>query len=387
MAMAKKKNADIESVKKYILMGLLLGGGAASAVTANRTRRLNKKLDEYDSMSPRGENTVVVSVPKSRLSGIGKEASVPDPYKFALLAGSGILSYAAMTALYRRIEDNRMKALEEQAYNDAVKSLVDRDDSVKTAQASWLLENAKPARNVMSLIAFLLAAGAVKRHFDKQNVDSQNLKPAPSGNILFRGVDTDEDPEKNAAFGGDAHKSPVTGISDLSDRDAATVTSIRRILESTPGAKDLVASSALSAGGHNVLAKMTGIPVLGSMLQNETLRRLGLGSSYRKGWDFNSADDVPASPWAKLPFGKDEMAALGASSVYNELKSNRKYRKKLVRDLVDKSNLNPVAALYAKAHPDLVLSRVGIRPMKAKAIYAGEKTAASKLSCRRHRCV
>lgn len=168
---------DNEVLKKYIMLGLLLGGGAAIAPTVVRTSRLNKKLK--DSMSPepkRDEHTLLVTQ---------KAASVPAAYKYTALLGSGLVSYAALTALFNKLEDNRMKKVEEEARERAIDKIV-KGASVKKAQLGTFLENLYPARDVAALALLLGTLALTKKRLDAQNVDSSKLTSISPSKVVFK---------------------------------------------------------------------------------------------------------------------------------------------------------------------------------------------------------
>ena len=191
---------DSELFRKYLQLGLALGGGSATIAMLLRTHALNKKLKK--SISPdleRDDETVVVSVPRGKIEKLSSEktANVPVPYTLAALGASGALSYAAFNALYKKLEDNRMKKLEEEARERAVRNIVGLNQKQSQADLgkAWdsVIDNVLAARNVLAVLAFLGSAAWMKRHLDNKYVDSSRLKPIKPYKIRFEAKEEDGD--------------------------------------------------------------------------------------------------------------------------------------------------------------------------------------------------
>jgi len=186
---------DSELFKKYLQLGALLGGGSAAIAAILRTRALNKKLKKsVDPEIDRDDETVVVSLPRGKLEkdSSEKKASIPLAYGLASIAGSGVLTYAAFNALYKKLEDNRMKKLEEEARERAVRNVVGLATK-KAGVNDGVWDNALATRDVIALLALLGSAAWMKRHLDNKNVDSSRLKPVKPYKIRFEARDEDAD--------------------------------------------------------------------------------------------------------------------------------------------------------------------------------------------------
>jgi hypothetical protein len=389
-----KDSIDNETLRKYILAGLLLGGGTAFATTLARTRKLNKKLQDYENLEPRSdEHTIVVPVSGNKLA-MDKSAEVSDVYKVTALAGAGVLSYAALSALYRRIEDNRMKEVENAAYNKAVSKLVG-ENSEKTAQASWALSNIDQIRNVAALLALIGSAAWMKKKLDRENVDSEKLKPVKSDTILFQ--DAQAGDSKQAS----AFTNPVTGT-DLGEEQTFSnklrkflgktpesvldgpaqdsVLKIRRILNENPEAAKALTSNVLDASGHGKWNLLQNVPIAGNLLRNYTLKQLGLGSSYRAGWDPQSEENSFRPPKKLAPGMKEEdLVNQGVSQVRQEILNNKKLRDHMVKLVADKGGLSGWTQAYLRHRPGVLLDRMGITVAPATYVRP-EKTASVKNS-------
>lgn len=389
-----KLSKDNDTLRKYILAGLLLGGGTAIATTFARTRKLNKKLHDYESSEPKSnEHTLVIPISHDK-SAMDKSAEVSDVYKATAVAGAGVLSYAVLSAIYRRIEDNRVKEVE-RAVHDNVVSKLTHGAAEKTAQAGWALDNLDSIRNVAVLLTLLGSAAWMKKKLDRENVDSEKLKPVSSDAILFKNV-ADSADKRASSF-----TNPVTDVDDSEEQTFSnklrrlfsktpektldgpaqdSVLKIRRILNENPEAAKAFTSNIIDASGHGRWNFLQNVPVAGHILRNYTLKRIGLGSSYRAGWDPNSEENSFGPP-KKLPPGmtEEDRVNQGISQVRSEILHNKKLRDHMIKIVGDKKNLSGMTRAYLRHNPGVLLDRMGITVAPATYVRP-EKSASVKNS-------
>lgn len=369
---------DNETLNKYILLGLLLGGGTALATTVARTRKLNKKLREYENPMPAsGKDTLVVPVaPKTAMD---KSAEVSDMYKATALGGAGILSYFVLSSIYRRIEDNRMKKLEQDAYNRAVNKLVNPE---KRASVGWFLDNLDSIRNVSALVALLGAAAWTKKHLDRENVDSEKLKSNVPDSILFRPKSELTSIKKQAVD----IKSPLGGVS-ANDPNYKDLVDIRRTLNENPGAAHALTENIVDAAGYGKWNRLPqkipffgkrwlkdftlqDIPIVGGLMRGAAMKGIGLGGSYRAGWDPNSAVNSYGPP-KQLPKGvkPEDSTEFGLSLVRKKILNSKGVRDAMINSVADKKKLGRFKRWYLKNHPDRLLNEIGLGQSAAKFVY------------------
>jgi len=369
----KQRPSDSDALRKTILAGLLLGGATAVTASGIRTARLNKKLDDAsDSTVKHDKDTVVVTVPKQKLKGIGKAASVPEVYKLTALAGAGVISYAALTALYRKLEDNRMKEVESKAYNKVINQLVAKNaKSEKSAQfLSTAIDNIDPARNVLALLALIGAAAWTKKRLDRGNVDSDKLKIVRPEKILFEAPESKKassDAEKDASSSSNEKNRPAVTGKGVNDATRDSITTIRRILHDNPEAEELMSRNMLESSGWGKLNLLQNVPLVGKLMRMIMLRQLGLGTFYSPGWDKKRNEGLFRRK--KLPNGinPNERAEQDLGRVRREILNNKSLRESIINMVADKKKLNGFARAYLRHNPDKLLDRMGISPMAARA--------------------
>lgn len=181
--------SDHDILKRYLTAGLLTGGGVATLAAILRTHKLNKKLKESEDPEPkRDEDTVVVSLPARKTASLNKSA-INKTYEITALVGAGLLSYQAATALYQKLEDNRMKKLEEEARQRAVESILNSGSIKRATEEEGWITNLLAGKNIATVLAFLGSAAWMKRHLDNKNVDSSKLHPIKPYKIRFERTD------------------------------------------------------------------------------------------------------------------------------------------------------------------------------------------------------
>jgi len=191
--MSNQPHADSREMARWVVNGTLAGASVASMLTLARWIKLNRELKKYDKVKEK--DTLVVDVPQSR---IDKQASntVPELVTGGLVGG--ISSYMALTWLANKIENMRMKKIEERERQKVLARLLPAEDGEKRA----FLENLFPipanlvkSKHLWMLLAALGAAYGTKKKMDAKARESDDIKAVVPDKIVFRAAGSGEEEE------------------------------------------------------------------------------------------------------------------------------------------------------------------------------------------------
>jgi len=392
-----------ELLYRYLLGGLLLGSGTALASALVRTHKLNKKLKSFtDPELKRNEDTMVVPV-----SDMKTAQDMSGVYKYTALGSAGILSYLALAGLLRKIEDNRMKKLESEAFQRVTNKLVN-PNAEKQAQASTVynfLKNTPALRNVAAALVFLGTAAYIKKRLDRENVDSEKMKLPGGADILFEpGANYIKKPvsgkgqETKKGSAGDVSpglkskypnlQSPVTGI-PLGNRSYGAVTALRRLFHENPDAGNAFAGGLMDAAGYGKMKWIQKIPLLGQFANNLAYRGIGLGSSYRAGWDPLSEEnsfgrprsvpkDIITKPGDREQTKKD-LADYGMARARGLILKNKNVQQHMADMVAKQKKLGWLSSWWLKNHvsSEDLLDKLNLKAPAAKLVLPDQSKAAS----------
>lgn len=192
--MTNQPHADSREMARWVVNGALAGASVASMITLARWIKLNRELKKYDTVKDVGtKDTLVVNVPPERL---GKQASntIPELVSGGLVGGIG--SYMALTWLANKIENMRMKKIEEQARQDVLNELLRKESSEKRAFIDKLLPlpvELLRSKHLWMLLAALGVAYGTKKKMDVKARQSDDIKPIVPDKIVFRPAEAEEE--------------------------------------------------------------------------------------------------------------------------------------------------------------------------------------------------
>ena len=184
--MADTVHKDSKELARWAVNGMLAGGSIASVLTLARWIRLHRELKKYDkpTTSPGSKDSLVVDIPNQPV----KQAFNTGPELAAASIGGGVASYMAMTWLANKIENMRMKKLEEKARREAVEALVSKGASEKKAG----IDDIPRSQKLWAVLAFLAAAHATRKRLDAKARQSDDIKAIVPDKVVFRGVEGEE---------------------------------------------------------------------------------------------------------------------------------------------------------------------------------------------------
>lgn len=178
---------DSKELARWIVNGMLAGGSIASVLTLARWIRLHRELKKYDkpTTAPGSKDSLVVDIPNQPV----KQAFNTGPELAAGAIGGGVAAYMAATWLANKIENMRMKKLEEKARREAVEAIVSKGASEKKAGA---VSDFLRSQNLWAALAFLAAAHATRKRLDAKARQSDDIKTIAPDKVVFRQVEEEE---------------------------------------------------------------------------------------------------------------------------------------------------------------------------------------------------